>query len=285
METNNLEIKRYEDHLILRNFSKSTIRSYKSTLVKYFTHCNKLNITQNLDQELIRNYLVYLYKKGLSYVTVNTNYSAIKLYFENILMQEWNCKKIPRPKKEFKLPEILSPQEVVKIIDHARMYKHQILFTFLYVTGMRISEALAVRLYDIDSKRLQIKVQCGKGKKDRYVEVPMKLIEILRSYYKFYKPVGYLFNGAKKGEAYDIRSAQVAMQKSVRAAKITKHISVHSLRHCFATHHLEAGTDLVYLKEQMGHTNLKTTSGYIHLCTNRHRNVHHPIEELQIQFH
>jgi len=154
----------------------------------------------------------------------------------------------------------------------------------LYSTGLRLSEALSLRLTDIDGQRLQIRVVKGKGAKDRYVDIPPTLLPVLRDYYKAYRPQHLLFNGKVVGLAWAKRSAQWSIQHARSAAGIARVVSPHVFRHCFATHHLESGTNLVYLQKQLGHKNLKTTAKYIHLCQRYQHQVCHPIADMRITY-
>jgi len=196
----------------------------------------------------------------------------------------WSLKKIPRPRRENKLPEILSKEEVVRIIEHAPMYKHQVYLTFVYGTGCRLGEACRMRLEDIDSDRLQVRARQGKGQKDRYVILAPRLLDILREYYKRVRPKVYLFNGRQRGIQFSKTAGQWCMRRARSLSGIKKRASVHTLRHCYATHHIESGTDLVYLKEQLGHKHLKTKAVYVHLCMERYRQINHPLSELEIQY-
>jgi len=142
----------------------------------------------------------------------------------------------------------------VNLIEHAPIYKHQVFLTFVYATGLRLSEALNIEFDDIDSDRLQIRVNKGKGNKDRIVQIPLCLIKLLRNYYRHYKPEKYLFNGLKNGNRYSMRAAQWSNIRARTLVGITKTASIHTLRHCYATHHIENGTDSVFLQEQLGHS-------------------------------
>jgi len=190
---------------------------------------------------------------------------------------------MPRPRKEHTLPGILSTQDILKLINQAHTYKQQVLLCFVYATGLRLSEALNITFADIDRDRLQIRVHRGKGAKDRVLQIPQCLIDILTDYYKICRPEKYLFNGLKKGERYSNSAAQWIFRNLRKNKKFNKPASMHTLRHAYATHHLEAGTDLVFLKHQLGHKHLKTTERYLHLCVNRRRNIVHPISNLHSQ--
>ena len=165
------------------------------------------------------------------------------------------------------------------------MYKHQVLMTLLYATGIRISELCNLELKDIHGDRLQMHVRLGKGYKDRIVNIPNRVLVLLRLYYKRCRPEIYLFNGQQKGRPLSKSTVLAAIRNARHRANIIKPVSAHTFRHCYATHHLEAGTNLVYLQKELGHNNLKTTARYIRLAQNYRLKVVHPIDSLRIDYH
>ena len=197
---------------------------------------------------------------------------------------KWSLKKLPRPKKDKKLPTILSKEDVARLISAAPTLKYQVFLTFLYATGARLSEAYNLKFEGIDSDRMQITIRQGKGGKDRVVQMNIRLLGLLREYYKAYKPEVYLFNGRRKGDRYSSSAGQWSIRRAKVLAGIEKKFSLHTLRNCYATHHLELGTDLVYLQEQLGHKNIKTTAKYIRLCMERYRKINHPLDVIQIKY-
>ena len=248
------ELKNYEDYLILKNFSKATRSMYLRTTKSFLRFAQRKHGTKPLSQDIARAYILHRLKAGRSWSTINCDYSALRKYFKEVLQLDWYLKKTPRPRREDALPTILSKHDVVRLINHASCFKHQVFITFVYATGLRLSEATNVKFEDIDRHRMQIRIHRGKGAKDRYVQVPACLIDILILYYKRCKPEVYLFNGYSKGGRYATSSAQWTLRLSKRKAKFTKTASIHSLRHAYATHHLEAGTDLVFIKNQLGNS-------------------------------
>ena len=164
------------------------------------------------------------------------------------------------------------------------MYKHQVFLSLIYGSGLRLSEALNLKISDIDGHRLQLRINKGKGNKDRMVQIPGCVLELLRTYYVRCKPKLYLFNGLYKGSRCSAKAVQWAIRKAKSRSGIQKTATVHTLRHCYATHHLESGTDLVFLKSQLGHKQLTSTAVYIHLCMEHYRKIHHPIAEMQIRY-
>jgi site-specific recombinase XerD len=274
------QLTEFEDYLILKNFSLPTRKMYLRTLKRFLKFASRKFPREPLSQDVARKYILDRHKNNKSWSTINCDYSSLRKYFREVAQLDWTLKKMPRPRKDLRLPQTLSLQDVTKLINCASTYKHQIFITFVYVTGLRLSEATNVTFDDIDRNRLQIRVRHGKGGKDRYIRIPETLIDILSEYYKRMKPKKYLFNGHKIGGRYCTSSGQWTMRQARKHAGITKQASVHTLRHAYATHHLENGTDLVYLKQQLGHKHLKTTELYIHLCGERKTYVNHPIDQI-----
>ena len=193
--------------------------------------------------------MVYRVENGAKWQTMNNIYSAMRKLFKEVLELEWSFKKLPRPKKERLLPELISQQDVFRIIQSCRLIKHRAVLITLYASGLRSAELCALRLDDIDGQRMQFRVRKGKGAKDRYVQVPKELIQYLRLYFKECRPVVYLFNGRKKGEKMSVGSLRWPLRQAKKKLGLTKKISPHTFRHCYATHHLESGTDLVFLQQ------------------------------------
>lgn len=275
-------IQSYKEHLELTNYSERTIVSYLSHIRSFFKYCKTHKQSDLPFQEYVRKYLYHLRKHDFSWSTINSNYSSLKLLYEQILKGVWVAENLPRPKMPKKLPRVLSQQEVSRLIEAPSCFKHRVIIIFLYATGLRISGALNIKVSDIDSERLEIYVSQGKGAKDRLVSLPEALLIILRQYYVVYKPPLYLFQGLSISGKYSKSSVRKILIRARAIAKISKPLSAHTLRHCYATHQLENGTDLVYIKEQLGHSNLMTTAKYIHLCGPRHRYINHPIDKLSL---
>lgn len=284
MKTLESRLEDYTAYLTLKNFSSNTKAMYLRTIRIFWTFRKASKIRGRLKQEDARKFLLYRIEAGRSWSTINCDYSALRKYFREVEGLAWSLKKIPRPRKEQTLPKILSKEDIVRLIEHAPTYKYQVFLTFMYATGMRMSEALNLRMQDIDSDRLQIRIEKGKGGKDRYIQIPDRLLGILRNYYRVYRPKEYLFNGLKSGKRYSAKGAQWSIKRARELAKIEKKASLHTLRHCYATHHIESGTDLVYLQEQLGHKHIKTTARYVQLCMEHHRHINHPIDQLEIRY-
>ncbi len=273
----------YIDYMELANYSKSTISLYSKSLSSFFDYVVDQKGEESDIIELSKRYLLQLKRNNRSWGTVNIHYSGIKLFCTKILHRQWEIEKLPRPRTEKKLNRILSRREVESMIIQTKSLKHRAIIYLFYGTGIRISELTNVRIGDIDSDRKELFVRLGKGSKDRVVDMPECLFPILRLYYKEYRPKQYLFEGQSKHHLqYSHSSIHKILQRAKRKAKIKKGLSAHTLRHCYATHHLENGTDIVYIKEQLGHKNLTTTEKYLHLCGKINRQIHHPITDLQI---
>ena len=279
MEAYQKHLTDFDAHLTLKNFSKATRSAYGCALRQFFAYRKKLDFQGDFTQEQARSYILHRYSQGLKWQTINGDYSAMFKFYREVLGISWDVKHIPRPRKERSLQ-----QEVQKLIEHGTIFKHQVFMALLYSTGLRLSEALNLRVEDIDGQRLQIRVVKGKGAKDRYVAIPACLLTLLRSYYRMYRPSKYLFNGKRQGQRWANRSAQWSVKTARTAAGVEREVSPHVFRHCYATHHLENGTNLVFLKEQMGHKHLKTTGRYISLCKSYQHQVNHPLAGMAIRY-
>lgn len=248
----------------LRGMSPGTQKGYVYH-VKTFLKFYEKPATE-LGENEIRAFLIHLLeKKKLSSGTVNIYNCALKFFYENTLEREWNEKNLPRLKENKRLPAILSHQEVQSLFDATENLKHRCMLMTVYSSGLRVSEVTKLKLTDIDSKNMQIFIREGKGKKDRYTLLAQANLEVLREYWKKYRPSNWLFEGHKKGTHITVRTVQKVLEHAKNKAGIKKSISVHTLRHCFATHLLEADTNLYHIKQLLGHTSLATTSRYLHL--------------------
>lgn len=267
----------YRGYMRLKNFSIATVKTYLSNFLRYIDWCVAEDITHPFDQDLVKAYLIFRVDNGAKWQTMNNIYSAMRKLFREVLYLDWSTKKLSRPRRERILPELISQLEIQRLILSCKHLKHRAILITLYATGVRAGELCSIKLSDIDGDRLQIRIRKGKGGKDRYVQVPKELITFLRYYYKKYSPETYLFNGRKKGQPMSVTSLRWPIREARRKLGILKPISPHTLRHCYATHHLESGTDLVFIKQNLGHKHLKTTARYIHLCKERYQHIQHPI--------
>lgn len=248
----------------LRGYSPKTIKNYiyhVSGFVGFYKKSPNL-----LGENEIRQYLHHcITEKRLSEGTVNIGYIALKFLYTKVLYKPWNVEKLTRIKERRRLPIVLSPEEVKKIFDATENLKHKAILMTIYSSGLRVSEACNLKITDIDSKNMQIFIREGKGKKDRYTLLSKSNLEVLREYWKEYRPKEFLFSGRYRTDAITSRSVQRIFEKARKKAGISKHASVHTLRHSFATHLLDAGTDICYIQRLLGHTRITTTTIYLHL--------------------
>ena len=230
------------------------------------------------DQE-IREYLHYLIQeKKASQSVISQSYSALKFLYETTLKRDWNGLRIPRAKMGKKLPVVLSQQEIQAIFSATRNLKHRALLMTIYSAGLRVSEAVHLKVSDIDSQRMMIRVQQGKGDKDRYTLLAKRTLEVLREYWREYRPKDWLFYSHSFERPLSSRTVQVVLNRVLHQAGIKKPATVHTLRHSFATHLLEAGTDLYHIQHLLGHKSPKTTTIYLHLSRKDMVNVISPID-------
>ena len=213
----------------------------------------------------------------------NQAINAIKFYYERVLGGKRKFYFIERPLKEKALPVVLNHAEVIAIIKATPNIKHRAMLILAYSSGLRVSELLKLKIKDIDSERMQIRVEQAKGKKDRYTLLSEKALIIFRDYFKQYKPKEWLFEGIGGG-AYSARSIQEVIQYAAKRAGILKKVSMHTLRHSFATHLLENGTDLRYIQNLLGHSSSKTTEVYTHVTTQGFKQIVSPLDHLNLEF-
>lgn len=268
--------------LILKGYSKSTQRTYLNELAQYLkllvnTPAEKLTVAD------VKRYMVYCHEKiGLSENTLHSRINALKFYYEQVLHRERFFWEIPRPKRPLLLPKLLNPTEIAKLFNALPNKKHKAMLFTAYSAGLRVSEVVNLKISDIDSGRMQILVRCGKGKKDRYVNLSLVLLDILREYIRSYKPrpVVFLFESEQTGTAYPTRTVQQIFSNAKQSAGIKKEVGIHSLRHSFATHLLEKGTDIRYIKDLLGHFDIRTTERYLHVSKKALVNIVSPLDDL-----
>jgi len=267
--------------LKIRNYSPKTIKTYTSQLRLFILFFDDRNINELTGKD-IREYLLHLIdKKKASCSHENQAINAIKFYYEKILGMEPETYYIQRPKNEKKLPVVLSEEEVTEILQKINNLKHRCIIYTIYSGGLRLSEVLNLKTKDIDSKRRMIIIRHGKGAKDRYTLLSERLVPMLREYYREYKPRIWLFEG-KDHARYSARSVQEILKEALRKTRIRKKVTVHTLRHSFATHLLEHGIDLTYIQEFLGHSNIKTTLIYTHITRKGIDNIKSPLDNLVI---
>ena len=275
-------LKDFSDQLILKRYSENTIVVYKDQIVRFFNYYSKIDPSELTDENVKEYMLFLLEKKKISFSYQKQVISAIKFYFEKILRRE--TKKyyfeIPRS-KERKLPIVLSKLEVKQIIESTNNLKHKTILSTIYSAGLRLSESVNLKIADIDSERKLIYVRGGKGKKDRTTILSTELLKLLRKYYKEYQPKVWLFESLERDQ-YSKSSVQEIFYKSLRRSNVDKKVSVHSLRHSFATHLLEQGEDLRYIQKILGHKNSKTTEIYTHITSTGLKKLKSPLDSIDL---
>lgn len=281
-EVNLQAFKDFQALLQLKGYSPSTLKVYSNEFHCLLRLLGAVSVNE-LTKEHIMSYLLWLIKKNrYSETHVHTAVNALKFYFEQVEKRPREFYELPRPKKPLKLPSILAEEEVVSLIRNTGNLKHKAILMTAYSAGLRVSELVRLKIAHIDSKRMMILIEQGKGKKDRMVPLSQRLLETLREYFRNERPKVYLFEGDKRGEPISTRTAQRILAVSKLKAKVHKKGSIHSLRHSYATHLLEGGTDLRYIKELLGHQSLKTTLIYTHVSIKNIGNVQSPLDKLKL---
>lgn len=271
---------RMTEDMQVRNLALNTQTSYVQQVSLFARHFNKS--PEILGPEDIRAYQVYLTnEKKLAPGSVLIAVAALRFLYKVSLKKDWTFEDvIPAPKKPQKLPVVLSPEEVVQFLGCVGSIKHRAILTTCYAAGLRISEAVRLKPTDIDSQRMVIRVNQGKGQKDRYVMLSPKLLETLRSYWRAVRPKGWLFAGDVPGQPINRSSVELACQKARRLSGIRKPITPHSLRHGFAVHLLESGTDVRTIQLLLGHRSLATTARYLRIATSKVCSTSSPLDLL-----
>jgi len=274
-----IAFEQYIQTLKLKSYSPNTIKTYANEFIVFLNTFQQYNPSE-ISTDLIRRYLVYCAEElELSEFTINSRMNAIKFYFEQTLHLSKTVYDIPRPKKPLILPKVLSVNEVRRIIELTTNFKHQMILKSVYGMGLRVSEIVNLKIEDIDSDTMLVHIKSAKGKKDRIVILPESLLSELRKYYLNYKPKEFLFEN-RFGAQMSTRSIQLIFKNGLRLSKSRKKVGVHSLRHSFATHLLENGTDVTLIQQLLGHNNIKTTLAYTHVSQKSLQKIQSPLDRL-----
>lgn len=274
----------FENWLTLSNYAAKTLKCYLGSVRLFWRFCDSRQGDASFSKaDAPQIYLLYRFKvQKRSWQTINGDYSALRLFYVHILDRKWELRKLPRPRKQKTLPKVITPQQVLLLIESAVCFKHKVFMTLLYATGLRLGEALRLRVEDVDVAAMQLRVLDGKGHKDRFTLLSPQCLDMLRFHIRAYRPQGGLiFNGKYRGKPWSEKGAQHAFVVARNRAKLPQFVTAHTLRHCFATHLLQSGTDLVTIQQLMGHKHLKTTTRYIHLDHEHFTKINNPADRIQ----
>lgn len=270
-----------EEQLLYERRAPSTVKAYLSCARKLFYYYSNI-APEDITDDQIKDYLIKAIKRRkISVSSQNQFLNAIKAFYKRVMHQDRELLELKRPKKPNQLPHVLSQKEVVKILSSVKNIKHKCILMLIYSAGLRVSEVTRLKIKDIDSNRMQIFIQGGKGKKDRYTLLSRKTLTLLRIYIKQYHPFEWLFEGISGGQ-YSTRSIQNLFQAAVRRARLHKRPTLHTLRHSFATHLLEKGINLRYIQALLGHESSRTTEIYTHVTRQNINQIESPLDGLDI---
>ena len=267
-------------YLNSKRYSSNTIKVYSDSMSTFLRYFSMKDISDISNDDLIDFNNNYILKNNFSSSFQNQVVNAVKLYFSAIQHKKIDVELIHRPRREKVLPNVLSKEEVKAILDAHVNIKHKMMLSLIYSCGLRCGELLALQPVHIDSKRNIIFLKNAKGKKDRIVPLSPLILKMLREYYKIYKPKIFLFEGSILGEPYSEKSLQSVLKQAIKKVGIAKPVTLHWLRHSYATHLLESGTDLRYIQELLGHSSSKTTEIYTHVSTKSIQQIKSPFEDL-----
>jgi len=279
-EINNARISEFKDFLRSLRYSESTIRTYTDAIGIFLRFHAEKDLEDIDNQDLIAFNNDYILKNKFSSSYQNQVVNGVKLFFRAINGFKMDIDLIHRPRREKVLPNVLSKEEVKTLLTVSSNQKHRLMLSLIYACGLRRSELLHLKPQDILSDRNLLFIRQSKGKKDRIVPLSESLLKELRIYYKEYRPSCWLFEGQKIGEQYSPRSLELVFKKSSKLAKLNKPATLHWLRHSYATHLLESGTDLRYIQELLGHKSSKTTEIYTHVSTKSIELIKSPFDDL-----
>lgn len=271
-------ITQYKDLLVLKRYAQSTIKTYISQIKIFLTYVDK--DAHDITVKEIEMYIKKCVQKDkVSFSTQKAVLCTIRLFYNTVFNRKVNIDYLYPDRQEYKLPVVLSQNEIKKILSSIINIKHKAILSLIYSAGLRISELLNLKITAIDSERMTIHITGSKNNRDREVMLSQKILRLLREYFKFYKPKKYLFEG-RSSERYSARSVQEILKKALKLSRIKKHATVHTLRHSFATHLIENGTDIRIIQELLGHKNIKTTQIYTHITSKTKHKIKSPLDEL-----
>lgn len=270
--------KRFIDYLVLQRLSDRSIEAYVQAINALARYYNQP--PDKLTNQQIQTYLLYLIReKKLSWTSCNVHFTGMNHFYQKFLKRRACDFWIPPRPRQRKLPNVLSREEVMAIIDHSKDIRHRALLSMVYGSGLRVSEVVTLKIEHIEGQRKLVRVEQGKGRKDRYTLLSENALEDLRLYWKCFKPSSYLFFGKYKDLPMSVTSAQRIYNQARKAAGITKGKGIHTLRHCFATHLLEQGVDVYLIQKFLGHSTINTTMVYFHVRPDRLLSIQSPLDQ------
>ena len=275
-----VQMEKFKQFLRSKRYSESTITNYSEALKSFLVFFREKPIAEITNEDVIIYNNNYILQNKLSASYQNQIVNAIKLFFKTIRETKIEIDKIHRPKRSKLLPNVLSKEEIKLILNAHSNIKHKTMLSLIYSCGLRRSELLHLKPADIDSHRGIVIIRQSKGKKDRIAPLSPKILEMLREYYLGYKPKMWLFEGQNENTKYDERSLSNVLKQALTKSRISKPVSLHWLRHSYATHLLESGTDLRYIQELLGHSSSKTTEIYTHASTKSLQQIKSPFDDL-----
>ncbi len=263
-----------------KRYSRSTIKTYLKAVKTFLIHTSPKAVEEIDAYDMVLFVKEYVIANNLSYSFQNQVINGSKLFFREIIVSDLDVETFKRPRREQKLPNVLSKGEVKQILGGIQNVKHRTLMCMIYACGLRRSELLSLKVSDVNSRRHLLCIRQSKGNKDRMIPISDTIIEMLRDYYKLYKPSTWLFEGSTPNEKYSESSIEKILKRAVLKAGLKKHVTPHWLRHSYATHLLETGTDLRYIQELLGHSSSKTTEIYTHVTEKSLQNIRSPFDDL-----
>lgn len=272
----------YKRQIVLKGYSPATLKTYTSELRQFLETLKGVPAT-DLSTERLKDYFYYCHTQlKMSEAHIHSRINAIKFYYEQVLGRESFFWDIPRPKKQMQNPTLFNQDEIAAILKATENVKHKTMLMMAYSAGLRVSEVVALKPENIDSKRMCLHIVQGKGKKDRMVGLSPVLLVMLRAYWKEYKPKVYLFEGQVESSPYTTRSLQLVMNQAKEKANVMKKGNIHALRHSFATHLLDKGTDVTMIMKLLGHNDIRTTLRYLHVSNRDLLHIVSPLDNLQL---
>jgi site-specific recombinase XerD len=273
--------RRMVDDMTIRNLSPATQRSYLHAVTKFSRYFGRS--PERLDLEDVRAFQVHLVATGISWPALNQTVSALRFFYGVTLGAAEIPERIPYAREPRKLPVVLGADEVVRFLEAVPSLKTRAALTTAYAAGLRASEAVGIKIADIDAGRMVIRVEHGKGGKDRYVMLSVQLLGILRTYWRLARPTHWLFPGRDASKPIDVQVLHAACRSACAAAGLAKRVTVHTLRHSFATHLLESGTDIRIIQVLLGHSNLSSTARYTQVSNRLIRRTESPLDRLGLE--